>query len=124
MVMNSGHIDMMAPFIASLQMQIVPMMGLNIHRDEDLDKAGGLLYAISTADIIPDFLLIPIRKLIFGTFDENDQLVPDFYDILGYDSRNFIVCTGSILLFFTLQLILLIFGEIIGCVFGFSFCLR
>ena len=77
-------------------------MALNIERSEDLDEAGEILYAISTADIIPDFLLIPTRELVFGTFDEDDEMIPEFYDVLGYDTRNFIVCTGSILIFFTL----------------------
>ena len=79
------------------------MMALNIQRSDDLDLAGAILYAISTADIIPDFILIPLRGLIFGTFDEDDdEMIPEFYDVLGYDSRNFITCTGSILIFFTL----------------------
>ena len=78
-------------------------MALNIQRDDDLDEAGGILYSISTADILPDVVLIPTRELIFGDFDEeSDEMIPDFYDVLGYDSRNFITCTGSILIFFTL----------------------
>ena len=79
------------------------MMALNIQRSQDLDEAGGIIYSLSTADIIPDFILTPTTGLIFGTFDEDDDdMIPEFYDVLGYDSRNFIVCTGSILIFFTL----------------------
>ena len=96
MIMNSSHIAMLGPFISSLQLLIVPMMALNIKRDDELDEAGGILYAISTADIIPDILLIPLRKFIYGQFDEDDEMIPDFYDVLGYNSRNFIVCTGSV----------------------------
>ena len=89
-------------------------MSLNIQRDEELDEAGALLYAISTADIIPDFILIPTRTGLFGQFLKKDPYIPDFYESLGYDSRNFIVCTGSILIFLTIQIILLSGGELSG----------
>ena len=59
---------MMGPFISSLQMVMVPLLSLDNKRDKDLDEAGIILYAISTADIIPDFLLIPIREGLFGRF--------------------------------------------------------
>ena len=49
------------------------MMILDIERDDDLDETGGILYFISTADILPDFILIPLRNLLFGKFDEDDD---------------------------------------------------
>ena len=60
LVMNTNHVAMLGPFISSLQMQIFPLMMLDIARDEDLEEAGGILYFIATADILPDFILIPI----------------------------------------------------------------
>ena len=67
---------------------------------EDAKGRCNILYAIASADIIPDFLLVPIRNNLFGKFEEEDDDIPDWYDTLGYDTRNFIVCTGSILIFF------------------------
>ena len=100
MAMNNSRVAMMGPFISSLQIVIVPMMSLGLQKDEDLEEAGVLLYSISTADIIPDFLLIPLREALFGEFDEDDDFIPGWYDSIGYDTMNFIVCTGSILIFF------------------------
>ena len=76
------------------------MMSLDLQKDEDLEEAGVLLYGISTADIIPDFALIPLREALYGEFDEDDDLIPKWYEKIGYDTMNFIVCTGSILIFF------------------------
>ena len=98
--MNSSRVAMLAPFISSFQMVIVPLMSLNNSMDQDLDEVGSFLYAISTADIIPDFLLIPLREGIFGKFDEDDDLLPEWYEAIGYDKRNFLVCTGSIMIIF------------------------
>ena len=88
-------------------------MMLDIHTDDDMNETGGILYFISTADILPDVILIPLRRLFFGQFDENDDDVPEYYDTLGFDTENFIVCTGSILMFLTLNILSLIFGEVI-----------
>ena len=90
---------MMGPFISSLQISISPMMSLNLYKDQDLDLAGKALYAVSNADIMPDLLLIPAREGIYGEFDEDDETFPEWYTVLGYDTRNFIVCTGSVLIF-------------------------
>ena len=74
-------------------------MILEIERGEDLVEVGGTMYAIAVADIIPDFILIPSRNAIFGETSRLDEMIPDSYETLGYDSRNFIACTGSIPIF-------------------------
>ena len=53
------------------------MMMLDVHIDDDMKETGGILYFISTADILPDFILIPLRRLLFGKFDENDDDIPE-----------------------------------------------
>ena len=89
------------------------MLTLDIERDDDLDAATEILYFIATADILPDFLLIPFREFFFGQFDEEDDLVPEYFEMLGYDSRNFIMCIGSCVIFLTLITITLVLNELI-----------
>ena len=38
---------------------------------------------------------------------------PDYYEILGFDSRNFILCTGSITILFTFNMAVLIISEVV-----------
>ena len=70
-------------------------MMLNILRNDDLVYAGTKIYAIAKSDIIPGFILVQIRPM-FGDFNWYDKYVPDYYALLGYPSRNFIICTGSV----------------------------
>ena len=66
--MNSSHVVMLSPFINKMQLTAMPMMMMPIIRDDELDGAVEILYFISTADILPDFVLIPLRNEMFGPF--------------------------------------------------------
>ena len=111
--MNSTHVAMLQPFISSLQLLIVPLMMLNIVRNDDLVYAGGSLYVIVTSDILPDLVLIPVRDILFGPLNWNDENVPEYYEILGFESRNFIACTGSVQIFLTVIILVAILNELV-----------
>ena len=53
-------------------------MMLDLIKNDDLVFAGKKLYMIAKSDIIPLFLLEPIRT-VFGQFNDEDDYVPDYY---------------------------------------------
>ena len=111
--MNNSHVTLLQPFIQSLQLLIFPLMMLNMVRNDDLDYSGATLYIIATSDIIPDIVLVPLRNYLFISFNWEDQFIPEYYEKLGYDSRNFIVCTGSAQIFLTGIVIVGLINELI-----------
>ena len=48
------------------------MMMMLIIRDDELDESTRILYFISTADILPDIALVPLRNKLFGPFQLSD----------------------------------------------------
>ena len=87
-------------------------MMLKTVRNDDLDYQTGQMYTIATSDILPDIILVPVRSL-YGDFNWEDVNVPEYYEKLGYESRNYIVCTGSIPIMLTLIAMISIGNEIL-----------
>ena len=67
-LMNSSHVVMLSPFINKMQLFVMPMMMMPLIRDDELDESTSILYFISTADILPDIILVPLRNELFAPF--------------------------------------------------------
>ena len=70
------------------------------------------MYGISVTDILPDVILNPLQH-VFGDFVEEDDDLPASFELIGYESRNFIICTGSITILLLCNLIIILFSEVV-----------
>ena len=95
---------------------------LNTVRNDDLDYQTATMYTLATSDILPDIVLVPVRGSMFGDVNWEDENVPNYYAKLGYESRNFIVCTGSIPILLTLIAFIGIINEILLGIIILKYC--
>ena len=109
--MNSGRIAMLGPFMSSLQILSFALHRLKINSDEGLSRISGEMYAVASMDVIPDPILELLQK-VFGSYAPVEKLAIGF-QYLNIESNNFIINTGSLTIFFSVNIGTLFVTEVI-----------
>ena len=109
--MNSKRVAMLGPFISSLQIVVFCLFRFKINADKQLSIVAGEMYVVASIDCIPDPILEWLQ-LWFGEFAPAEE-VPISLQYLGIESQNFIVNTGSMTIFFCVNVLAILFFELV-----------
>ena len=70
--MNSSQVSILGPFISQLQILVYPLLMLKMQLDDQLGSTIKIMHKVSSADIVPDFILEPLQEFFFGEFEESE----------------------------------------------------